>query len=103
MIQAAFIFSIALLSFVDDADQLLVERVHVRRRASRLDEVSVVSLALAAQPMGHWLLAVAEIRVNHHSRCGVWPASFAGKFAQDRIDQWAQPSRHKLALDYFAA
>ena len=53
MIQAAFIISIALLSFVDDADQLLVERVHVRRRASGLDEVSVVSLALAAQPMGH--------------------------------------------------
>jgi hypothetical protein len=30
MIQAAFIFSIALLSFVDDADQLL-ERVNLRR------------------------------------------------------------------------
>jgi hypothetical protein len=45
----------------------------------------------------------AEIRVDHHSRCGVWPASFAGNFAQDRIDQRAQPSRHKLALDYFAA
>jgi hypothetical protein len=52
MIQAAFIFSIARLSFVDDADQLL-ERVNVRRRARRLDEVSVVSLAPAAQPMGH--------------------------------------------------
>jgi hypothetical protein len=52
MIQAAFIFSIALLSFADDADQLL-DWVKVRRRASRLDEVSVVSLASAAQPMGH--------------------------------------------------
>jgi hypothetical protein len=52
MIQAEFIFRIALLSFADDADQLL-ERVNVRRRASRLDEVSVVSLAPGAQPMGH--------------------------------------------------
>jgi hypothetical protein len=52
MIQAAFIFSIALLSFADDADQLL-DWVKVRRRASRLDEVSVVSLAPAAQPMGY--------------------------------------------------
>jgi hypothetical protein len=51
MIQAAFIFSIALLSFVDDADQLL-DWVNIRRRASRLGEVSVVSLAPAAQPMG---------------------------------------------------
>jgi len=52
MIQAEFIFSIALLSFADDADQLL-DWVNVRRRASRLDEVSVVSLASAAQPMGY--------------------------------------------------
>jgi|HubBroStandDraft_3_1064219.scaffolds.fasta_scaffold433243_2 hypothetical protein len=51
MIQAEFIFSIALLSFADDADQLL-DWVNFRRRASRLDEVSVVSLAPAAQPMG---------------------------------------------------
>ena len=51
MIQAAFIFSIALLSFADDADQLL-DWVKVRRRANRLDEVSVVSLAPAAQPCG---------------------------------------------------
>jgi hypothetical protein len=49
MIQAEFIFSIALLRLADDADQLL----DVRRRASRLDEVSVISLAPAAQPMGH--------------------------------------------------
>jgi hypothetical protein len=39
MIQAAFIFSIALLSFVDDGDQLL-ERIKVRRRASRFNELS---------------------------------------------------------------
>jgi hypothetical protein len=52
MIQAEFIFSIALLSFADDADQLL-DWVNVRRRASRFDKVSVVSLAPAAQPMGH--------------------------------------------------
>jgi hypothetical protein len=52
MIQAEFIFSIALLSFTDDADQRL-ERVEVRRWASRLGEVSVVSLAPVAQPMGH--------------------------------------------------
>jgi hypothetical protein len=52
MIQAAFIFSIALLSFADDADQLL-DWVKVRRRANRVDEVSVVSLAPAAQPVGY--------------------------------------------------
>jgi hypothetical protein len=52
MIQAEFIFSIALLSFADVSDQVL-ERVNVRRRASRLDEVTVVSLAPTAQPMGH--------------------------------------------------
>jgi len=52
MIQAAFIFGITFLSFADDADQLL-DWVNVRRRASRFNEVSVVSLAPAAQPMAH--------------------------------------------------
>ena len=50
MIQPAFVFGIALLSFIDNADQLL-ERVDVRQRPSRLYEVSIVPPAPAASPV----------------------------------------------------
>ena len=52
MIQAAFIFGIALLCFIEDADQLL-ERINIGHGLSPLDEVSIVSIAPTAQPSQH--------------------------------------------------
>ena len=46
----SFVFGIARLRFVDDADQFL-EQITVRQGPSRLDDASVVSFA-AGRPWG---------------------------------------------------
>jgi hypothetical protein len=93
MIQAEFIFSIALLSFADDADQLL-DWVNVRRRPSRLDEVCVISLA-PPEVKAPWAAPpIAEIRVRRHTSCCVGPAGFAWDPPKDRVNQGTQPSPH---------
>jgi hypothetical protein len=86
----AFVFGIALLSFIDNAEQL-VERVNVRQRVSSLDEVSIVGMR-----RGGWLAAGAEIRMHCHARRRVEPASFSRDPAQHRVDNRTQPSSHRF-------
>jgi hypothetical protein len=58
-LKAAFIRGVAILSFADEAVQLL-DRIEVRQRSRRLDEVSVVALAPTAKPPHHgWLSFLA--------------------------------------------
>jgi hypothetical protein len=72
------------LRFIDDAEEL-IERVNIRLRPSRLDEVSVVSLPAAGPSRDRWLTAGAEIHIHHHARRSVWPARFAQDLAQERV------------------
>jgi hypothetical protein len=81
----AFVFGIALLRFVDDADQLL-EQVDVRQRPSLLDEVSIVSLPRRRGPAAVGSPRL-QIRIRHHARGRAASASVARDLAQDRIDQ----------------
>jgi hypothetical protein len=63
--------------------------------------MSIVSLA--GQRAGHWRVAIAEICVHCHSGSGIKPANFAWNPAQDRVDQWTQPSPHRFRSNALGA
>jgi hypothetical protein len=52
MLEPGFIIGVALLSLADDAGELL-ERVNVRQRSRRLDQVLIVALTPTTKPAHH--------------------------------------------------